>query len=273
MGKLNKAGIAGLCLCFLAILFGIATNGGIGTIKNFIHIPSLIVTLGGSLFAVLATADSFSDFTDGLTGIFYAYQKCHATANEASLQIYEMSDISRKDGLLQLEEFTHNINNTFLQKGITLVVDGSDPELVKDVLENELVHKEERVRRRIKFWQDLGAYAPAWGMVGTLLGLINMMKSMGSDPNAIGTGMSLALITTLYGSIIANWLCIPIARKLEKKLEQESLVMEIIIEGVLSIQAGENVRIIKEKINAIIESNSEDAESNTPQQADGASSL
>lgn len=136
------------------------------------------------------------------------------------------------------------------------MIDGSDPELVKDVLENELIHKEERARRRIKFWKDLGAYAPAWGMVGTLLGLINMMKSMGSDPSAVGTGMSLALLTTLYGSIIANWLCIPIARKLEKKLEQESLVMEIIIEGVLSIQAGENVRIIKEKINAIIESNS-----------------
>ena len=98
------------------------------------------------------------------------------------------------------------------------------------------------------------AYAPAWGMVGTLIGLINMMKTMGSDSSAIGAGMSLALITTLYGSIIANWVCIPIARKLEKNSEAEYLEKEVIIEGILSIQAGDNTRIINEKLKAILES-------------------
>lgn len=93
----------------------------------------------------------------------------------------------------------------------------------------------------------------AWGMVGTLIGLINMMKTMGSDSSAIGSGMSLALITTLYGSIIANWICIPIARKLEKSGAAEALSMELVVEGVLSIQAGENSRIIKEKLSAIVE--------------------
>jgi len=90
-------------------------------------------------------------------------------------------------------------------------------------------------------------------MVGTLLGLINMMKSMGNNMNAIGPNMSLALITTLYGSVIANWICTPIARKLEKNSEQETLIMELTIEGVLSIQSGENSRIIKEKIKSILE--------------------
>ena len=108
-------------------------------------------------------------------------------------------------------------------------------------------------KKQVKFWEDLGAYAPAWGMVGTLIGLINMMKTMGSDSSAIGAGMSLALITTLYGSILANWVCIPIARKLEKNSEAEYLEMEVIIEGVLSIQAGDNTRIIKEKLKAILE--------------------
>ena len=105
----------------------------------------------------------------------------------------------------------------------------------------------------MKFWEDFGTYAPAWGMVGTLIGLINMMKTMGSDSSAIGSGMSLALITTLYGSIIANWICIPIARKLEKSGAAEALSMELVVEGVLSIQAGENSRIIKEKLSAIVE--------------------
>ena len=119
-------------------------------------------------------------------------------------------------------------------------------------METELFHIEDRDRNRVKFWEDLGAYAPAWGMVGTLLGLINMMGSMTNDTSMIGSGMSLALITTLYGSILANWICIPIARKLEKKSREDEKIMEIIIEGVLSIQAGENNRIIKEKLKAIL---------------------
>lgn len=132
-------------------------------------------------------------------------------------------------------------------------MEGTDPELVRDILENELYHKDEKDRKRVRFWNDLGACAPAWGMIGTLLGLINMMRSMGSDSGAIGSGMALALITTLYGSLITNWVCIPIARKLQKSSEQEALVMEVIIEGVLSIQAGENPRIIKEKFKSILD--------------------
>ena len=136
---------------------------------------------------------------------------------------------------------------------ITLIVDGSDPELVRDIMESEMFHKEERNRKNINFWQDMGSYGPAWGMLGTLLGLINMMKSMGTDVSAIGSGMSLALITTLYGSMLANWICIPIARKLEKCNSEEMLIMEVCTEGVLSIQAGENTRIIREKIRSVIE--------------------
>ena len=251
MKKLNHAGIMGFCLCFSAIIFGIATNGGIGTIMNFIHIPSLIVTLGGSLFAVLATADSLKDYLDGLGSIFYAYRAPEVTTEYACEELLKMADLARREGLLSLEEYAASIEDVFLSKGIRLIVDGSDPELVKDIMENELLHKAERDKKRIRFWQDLGAFAPAWGMVGTLLGLINMMKVMGTDTSGIGAGMSLALITTLYGSVAA---------KLEKKSGQEQLVMEVTIEGVLSIQAGENTRIIREKMRAILETMNEEEE-------------
>lgn len=174
-------------------------------------------------------------------------------AGHLSHKIIEMSELARKEGLLALEEKGENEDNLFLQKGLRLVADGSDPELTRDILETELSHKFETEKKRVKFWQDFGAYAPAWGMVGTLIGLINMMKSMGDNASEIGAGMSLALITTLYGSIIANWICIPISRKLEKNCVAEYLQMEVIIEGVLSIQAGENTRIIKEKMKAILE--------------------
>lgn len=253
MKKVNLAAMTGFWLCFAAILFGIATNGGIGTIKNFIHYPSFIITTGGSLLAVMITADSFKDYLDGLGSFFHAFEKVPVTTLTVSEEIIQMSDIARKEGLLSLDEYSKNITDEFLNKGVRLIVDGTDPELVRDILENELIHKEERGNRRVRFWKDLGACAPAWGMVGTLLGLINMMQTMGTDASAIGAGMALALITTLYGSIIANWICIPVSRKLEKSGEQERLVMELVIEGVLSIQAGENTRIIKEKIKSILE--------------------
>lgn len=141
-----------------------------------------------------------------MKSFFYAFQKPDITTEYVSERIMELADVARKEGLLSLEENVQKSENEFLQKGIRLIVDGSDPQMVKDVLESELLHKEERNLRRIKFWQELGAYDPAWGMVGTLLGLINMMRSMGDGVSTIGAGMSLALITTLYGSIIANWI-------------------------------------------------------------------
>lgn len=244
-------------MCFMAIIFGVATNGGIQTIVNFLHLPSFIVTAGGALFAVLITADSFSDFRMGIAGFRRALFESITDPEEITGVIYEMSDLARREGLLSLEEKSKELSESFLEKGVSLIVDGADSDLIRDIMEAEMSHKYDNDKKQIHFWQDLGAYAPAWGMVGTLIGLINMMKTMGSDSSAIGAGMSLALITTLYGSIIANWICIPIARKLEKKSEAEYIVKEIIVEGVLSIQAGENTRMIKEKIKAIINEENE----------------
>ena len=178
---LNVALVAGFILCLGIIITGIATNGGIGTIMNFIHVPSMLVTFGGALFAVMITSDSFADYLDGLKSFPEAFHKVKLNEDMISEQILEMSSIARKEGLLVLEERADGIESVFLKKGIRLIVDGTDPELVKDILETELIQKEERLKKRIHFWEDLGAYAPAWGMVGTLLGLINMMRSMGTD--------------------------------------------------------------------------------------------
>lgn len=260
MGKINSAAFTGFLLCFVAIIFGIVTNGGIEAVLNLIHIPSFIVTFGGALFAVLMTADSFDDFQEGLKSFATAFRKQSVPVYELAEEIFRLSETGRKEGLLALEEEAGKIKFEFLKKAITLVVDGSDPELVRDILESEMMHKEERNRKNINFWQDFGAYAPAWGMLGTLLGLINMMKSMGSNVDAIGAGMSLALITTLYGSMLANWICIPVGRKLEKSSNEELLVMEVVTEGVLSIQAGENTRIIREKIKSVIEMENKEEE-------------
>ncbi|MBQ8627700.1 MAG: MotA/TolQ/ExbB proton channel family protein [Agathobacter sp.] len=258
MRKMNNAAFTGFLLCFVAIIFGIVTNGGVRAISNLVHIPSFIVTCGGALCATLMTADSFLDFSEGICSFPRAFQKQEVSVLELAENIYSLSDVARKEGLLALESSVVEIDNAFLKKGVMLVVDGSDPELVRDIMETEMLHREEHNRRNVNFWQDLGSYGPAWGMVGTLLGLIDMLRSMGTNMDAIGSGMSLALITTLYGSILANWICIPLARKLEKCSNEELLVMEVCTEGILSIQAGENTRIIREKIKSVIEMDMEE---------------
>lgn len=250
MKKMNFSVLAGFVCCFGMILTGIATNGGIKTILNFIHIPSMLVTFGGSFCAVMITVDSFQDYFDGLFSIKKAFSKQQTSLDEIGENIFRLSSIARKEGLLSLEEQMKNYDNEFFKKGIRLTIDGTNPELIKDILETELMNHSEKNNKQIQFWENLGAYGPAWGMIGTLLGLINMMKAMGTDSSAIGSGMSLALLTTLYGSLLANWICIPIASKLKKSNMEEEFQMTLIVEGVLSIQAGENPMLIKEKIRA-----------------------
>lgn len=250
MKRTRFTAFVGVVCCFFMIVFGIATNGGIGTFKNFINIPSLIMTCGGSVFAVMITTESATEFLNGFKSIKRALFNKPIDLDGLGNQIFEISLIARKEGLLTLDEHMNQLEDDFFKKGIRLVVDGTDPELLKDILETQMMQTMEDSQSNISFWDHLGFFSPAWGMVGTLIGLINMMKSMGTDPSSIGSGMALALITTLYGSIMANWICIPAAEKLKRVKIQEQMRMEMIIEGVLSVQAGDNPMVIKEKIRA-----------------------
>ena len=159
--------------------------------------------------------------------------------------------MARKEGLLSLEEAAADLDDDFLKKGILLIVDGTDPELVRAIMETELISIEGRHKAKVGFWDTLGAMGPAWGMIGTLVGLVNMLQNM-SDPSAIGPAMATALLTTLYGSMLANWICAPVASKLKENNGAEIMVKEIMIEGLLSIQAGENPRVIEEKLKSFL---------------------
>jgi len=165
--------------------------------------------------------------------------------------IIDLSNVARKEGLLSLEEAASDLDEPFLKKGILLVVDGTDPDLVRAILETELISVEERHKKVIGFWDTVATMGPAWGMIGTLLGLIAMLKDL-NDPSSIGPAMALALITTLYGSLLANWLATPIANKLRVNNAAEMQQKEVMIEGLLSIQAGENPRVIEEKLKSFL---------------------
>ena len=150
-----------------------------------------------------------------------------------------------------METAADEIDDDFLKKGIMLIVDGTDQELVSSILETELECIEKRHNKKISFWDNLAAMGPAWGMIGTLIGLINMLKLL-DDPSSIGPNMAVALITTMYGSLLANWISIPIATKLRANNRKEIAVKEIVCEGILSIQAGENPRVIEEKLKSFL---------------------
>lgn len=247
---MDLASILGLVLCFVLMVFGILWGNDISAIFRFLDAASALITFGGSFMCILASYP-LKGFLDGLKSFSLIFKTSTMNVPEIIQKIIELSNVARKEGLLSLEEAASDIEDQFLKKGILLIVDGTDPELVRAIMETELVSVEDRHKEKIGFWENLGAMGPAWGMIGTLIGLINMLQDM-NDPSSIGPSMAVALITTLYGSILANWICNPVVTKLKGKNAEEMMMKEIEIEGLLSIQAGENPRVIEEKLKSFL---------------------
>ena len=222
---MDIASLVGLILGMVMVVFGILSSGG-NIVEDFMDLPSVIITIGGSLAGTLAS-HKLADFISGLKGIGLAMKEPSVgDASEVISNIINLSNISRKEGLLALEEATHDMDDEFLKKGINLVVDGTDPDLVRGILETDLINLEARHKKVIGFWEKWAELGPAWGMIGTLIGLVNMLKNL-TDSSSIGPNMAVALLTTLYGSLIANWLAGPTAAKLKVNNDMEIMMREI----------------------------------------------
>lgn len=249
---MDLATIIGLVGCASAVFYGIVSGDqGMAAITNFWDRPSFFIVIIGSLMCLLTMSDNISDFISSLKSFLLSTKVSKNSEGETIHTIIDLANVARKEGLLQLEEAAGDIDDDFLKKGIMLIVDGTDQELVSSILETELNYIEQRHSKKIAFWNNLAGMGPAWGMIGTLIGLINMLKLL-DDPSSIGPNMAVALITTLYGSLLANWLSIPIANKLQEKSKREIMMKEVVCEGILSIQAGENPRIIEEKLKSFL---------------------
>jgi len=162
-------------------------------------------------------------------------------------ELVDLAQIARKDGILALEQKTDEIEDPFILMGIQMAVDGTDVELTKELLQSDIDAVGQRHKTGKSLLDTVGRYAPAFGMIGTLMGLIIMLGNM-DDPDAIGPGMAVALITTLYGAIVSNLVCLPLADKLAYYSKQEIQVREIIMRGILSIQEGDNPRVVEQKL-------------------------
>jgi chemotaxis protein MotA len=236
--------IAGIGGGFAMIFFGILTSGG--AIGSYVNIPSLIMVLGGSFTAMLV-ANPLSRMLGFVKYFKIAMNMPNYEEAKMIASLVSFSEKARREGLLALEDDLEEVEEEFLRKGIQLVVDGTDPEVIKSILYNDLNQMQERHQIGIGIFKLWGSLCPAFGMIGTLAGLIAMLANM-QDTSAIGSGMALALITTMYGSIFANLLFIPVQNKLQDRDNAESVVKEIMIEGILSIQSGDNPRILEQKL-------------------------
>lgn len=232
-----------LGLIVWAILMG-------GSLILFVNVPSMIMVFGGTVMAILTNYPLTRVI--GMIGIIKKTVLTEANAPEEVIQrIVKYAEQARKEGMLALEEHSENEENDFLRKGLRLAVDGTDPSLLQRILETDIEQQQKRHLEGKKILDAGGVYAPAFGMIGTLVGLVNMLANM-EDPSSIGTGMAVALLTTFYGAVMANAFFIPMAGKLQTRSGEEILVREMIIEGVMGIQSGDSPRIVEEKLKSFL---------------------
>lgn len=255
--KKNIVPLIGMVLGIGLIVWSIMSSGPIAA---FIDFPSLAITLGGSFGALLVSfpIDDLKKVPQLLKQMLFQPE---SNGQELIQSVLEISRKARGQGILAVENDIKELDNEMLVYGLEMVVDGSDPEDIREIMEI----KAENIEKRHSIGQEIftkwGELAPGFGMLGTLIGLIVMLGQL-NDPSTIGTGMATALITTFYGSFLANMIFLPIAANLKSQTEAEMQMYEMALEGVLSIQAGQNPRVIEQKLRSYLPSsaNSTDSE-------------
>jgi len=244
---MDIATIIGILLGFMVVTSAIVAGGGW---HIFIHIPSLAITIGGMLCATLIHF-SLPQFL----GIFSVIKKTIITKVPSQAKLIQSmvnyAAINRREGPLALEPEIQKINDLFFAKGLQMLVDGQSADDIRELLSMEIQHLQERHATGKKILEFMGAAAPAFGMIGTLIGLIQMLRSLES-PEAIGGGMAVALITTFYGALTANLIFLPLAGKLGLYSKAESTAMEMIVEGICAIARGDNPTVVREKMQVFV---------------------
>lgn len=242
MGKSYSA-LMGLVTGVILIVYSIMTSGDL---KSFVDMPSVLITLGGSFCALLISFPA-KDLMKVPKILKLLVNKPESDRKKLILLFSEMARKARKNGLLSLEDDIASMEDEFLVTGLQMVVDGIDPDVIREIMTLKMETTERRHRMGQSIFSKWGELAPAFGMIGTLIGLIVMLANL-QDSASIGTGMAVALITTFYGSFLANLVFIPIASNLSVQTDEEMLSKEMAIEGIIEIQAGTNPRILEEKL-------------------------
>ncbi len=243
----------------MLVAFGLVFAAIWRDITLFLDFPSVLIVIGGTLGATLITYP-----LNHVLGIVAVMRKTFFTKqddpNEVIVKFMNYAAKVRREGILCLEPMLKDISDEFLRKGLQLTVDGLEPQAIQEIMETEIICLEERHSRGAEILLCFGALSPAMGMIGTIIGLVIMLKNM-SDPSSIGPAMAVALLTTFYGALLANIVFNPMAGKLKTRSKEEVLVRTMIVEGLMSLARGENPRIIEEKLNSFLPPKSRKARS------------
>jgi chemotaxis protein MotA len=244
---MDVATIIGLIMGAGLLLWAIMGKSDLGA---FADAGSVAIVFGGSASAILVAFP----IRNVLSTVKVVKNCLFARSRNPVGLIADMvkyAEVARRDGILALENVTADIRDPFLVTGIQMAVDGTDPDLIESIMMNDLEAVEARHANGKAILESFGRYAPAFGMIGTLIGLVIMLKNM-NDPNAIGPAMAIALLTTMYGAVAANLIALPLADKLGLRSREEMLIRMIIIKGVMAIQSGDNPRIVEQKLKTFL---------------------
>jgi chemotaxis protein MotA len=240
----DKISLAGLAISLVAIVGGQILEGG--HISSLVQPTALMIVLGGTLGAVLLQSP-FHVFSRGLKMSKWVWVPPAIEQKRLIEQLLNWSQVARRDGLLQLENFIPQVKDEFTQKGLQLLVDGADPEHIRGLLEVDINTFEDEWRQSAKIWDSAGGYSPTIGILGAVMGLIHVMENL-SDPTKLGSGIAVAFVATIYGVGLANLVYLPIASKLKYYISRMVASKEMLIDGLVGIAVGDNPRIIESRL-------------------------
>jgi chemotaxis protein MotA len=244
---MDVATVVGI-VCAFALVFSAIMLGG--DVVLFFDVPSLMIVLGGTFGATLINYP-LPEILRVLKVVKNAFFHRAYTVHGLISSFVSLAGTARREGILALENSIGEMRDEFMKKGLQLSVDGLEPNSIREILGTEIISIQERHKLGSEIFTTLGTFAPALGMIGTLIGLVQMLKTM-DDPSSIGPSMAVALLTTFYGAILANLFCLPVAGKLKTRSSQEVMMKELMTEGIIAIAKGDNPRIIEQKLNAYL---------------------
>jgi chemotaxis protein MotA len=244
---MDIATLLGIISAFGLVVLSITMGGGLAL---FVNVPSMMIVLGGTLGATMINYP-LKDVMRAISVAKNAFTPRNLTLKDIINQFLTFGTKARREGILSLESDLEDLEDPFFHKGLQLSVDGLEPNSIREIMETEVEFLRSRHQLGAEIFTTMGTFAPALGMIGTLIGLVQMLQSM-EDPSSIGPAMAVALLTTFYGSVLANLVCIPIAGKLRTRSKEETLAKEMMTEGILSLTRGENPRILEQKLFAFL---------------------
>jgi chemotaxis protein MotA len=248
----DLATVAGLVVAFIGIIGGYTIEGG--KVGNLVNPSGFMIVIGGTIGATLIAFPLGHVLALPKIAMNAVFAKLSVHADHVSQQLVTMADKARREGLLSLEEEAQAIDDTFARKGLMLMIDGTDPEALRSIMEIDIDALSARHRENARIFEAAGGFSPTLGVLGAVMGLITVLSNL-AKPEELGHGIATAFVATFYGVGFANVILLPLAEKLKVRSQEERLVREMILEGILAIQSGDNPRIVREKLESFLSPN------------------